>query len=222
MLTSTNIKTCLEKVRDKRISSTEEGFINKSGQLGQENTKGLSREKLEGSKIFHEQDIKKLCIDYRLRFLDFTLYKGSIPSEAIDKIIALEKEHNTEISQLKLVAPSGFFRLKNADDPLLFTDLGNDYYYLIHKWGKDLHPLRRLMMWPYKSLENLIFTVLLISVLFTFIVPEGLFSKEQSFNQSFIVFLFMFKWVAAVVLYYGIALGKNFNNEMWNSKYFNA
>mgnify|MGYP006897565197 CR=1 FL=1 len=33
---------------------------------------------------------------------------------------------------------------------------------------------------------------------------------------------FIFKAIAAVVLYYGFAAGKNFNTAIWNSKYFNA
>jgi hypothetical protein len=32
----------------------------------------------------------------------------------------------------------------------------------------------------------------------------------------------MFKAIAAMVLYYGFAAGKNFNTAIWNSKYFNA
>ncbi|WP_395062778.1 hypothetical protein [Flavobacterium sp.] len=36
------------------------------------------------------------------------------------------------------MAPSKAFNLKKYDDPLLFAPIGNDYYYLIHKWGNDL------------------------------------------------------------------------------------
>jgi hypothetical protein len=32
----------------------------------------------------------------------------------------------------------------------------------------------------------------------------------------------MFKAVAAIVLYYGFAKGKNFNTAIWNSAYSNA
>ena len=38
------------------------------------------------------------------------------------------------------MAPSALFRLEKTDDPLLFVPLGNNYYYLVHKWGNDLHP----------------------------------------------------------------------------------
>ncbi len=223
MTRSTNLETSLNKIRKQRIISQNktEIILDKI----RNDTKTVNRfhlERLDSTRIFHIEDIKTLCINYRLRFLDFALFKGSIPTEAIDKIQNLENEHQTDIQNLKIVAPSKMFRLKNADDPLLFVPLGNDYFYLIHKWGTDLHPFRKLLMWPYKNFENLIFTVFLLSIFLTLLIPDGLFSKEQSLNQTFIVFLFMFKWVAAIVLFYGVALGKNFNNQMWNSKYFNG
>ncbi|MEX0997820.1 MAG: hypothetical protein WDZ45_12280 [Flavobacteriaceae bacterium] len=223
MTPSTNLETSLNKIRKRRISSQKETkptLDEIKNELKTVNRFNL--EKLDSNRIYYIEDIKSLCIDYRLRFLDFALFKGSIPSEAIDKIQNLEKDHQTDIQNLKIVAPSKMFRLKNADDPLLFAPLGNDFFYLIHKWGADLHPLRKYLMWPYKNFENLIFTIFLLSLFLTLLIPDGLFSKEQSLNQTFIVFLFMFKWVAAIVLFYGVALGKNFNNQMWNSKYFNG
>ena len=105
-------------------------------------------EQLETKRIFHRDTIKKTCIDYRLRFLDLHYFKGDVPVEAIESIQALEQAHNTELQNMKIIAPSKLFKLKNADDPLLFVPIGNEYYYLIHKWGNDLHPLRLLLMWP--------------------------------------------------------------------------
>ena len=74
-------------------------------------------------------------------------------------------------------------------------------------------------MWPYKSFENLIVGIILASLVATFIIPDGLFTKKQSMSQDIMVFFFMFKSIAAVVLFYGFALGKNFNTAIWNSKY---
>ena len=48
------------------------------------------------------------------------------------------------------MAPSKLFKLKNADDPLLFASLGSDYFYLIDKWGNDLSYFRKISMWPFK------------------------------------------------------------------------
>ena len=93
---------------------------------------------------------------------------------------------------------------------------------LIHKWGNDLHPFRKGMMWFFKSFENLLILTFLVSVLLTLMVPNGLFSKTSDTSTFIMIFFFMFKSVAAVVLFYGFALGKNFNTAIWDSKYFNA
>ncbi|MEM7381849.1 MAG: hypothetical protein AAF361_11715 [Bacteroidota bacterium] len=179
-------------------------------------------DQLETDRIFHKEQIKKICIEYRLRFLDSKYFKGEIPPEALHRIKRLETQHDTNLKGFKIVAPSKLFKLEDKNDPLLFAPIGNDYFYLIHHWGNDLHPLRRLFVWPFKNIINLSLLVLLMSYLFTIMVPEGLFSKNNSTGEFWIVFFFMFKSVAAIVIFYGFALGKNFNHAIWNSKYFNA
>ncbi|WP_297793443.1 hypothetical protein [uncultured Eudoraea sp.] len=177
---------------------------------------------LETDKIFHIDQIKDICINYRLRFLDSKYFKAQIPEEAIDKIKILEEAHNIDIEGFKIIAPSKLFKLADKDDPLLFAPIGNGYYYLIHKWGNDLHPLRRILVWPFKNVVNLTLLVVLLSFLTSLLVPNGLFSKNSSQMEFLIIFFFMFKSIAAVVIFYGFALGKNFNPAIWNSKYFNA
>ena len=177
---------------------------------------------LETDRIYHINEIRNICIDYRLRFLESKYFKGQIPQEAISKIKSLEKEHEIEVKGYKIIAPSKLFKLEDKDDPLLFAPIGNEYFYLIHQWGNDLHPLRKLLMWPFKNIINLTFLVVAISFLATLMIPSGLFSKSDSVLEFWILFFFMFKCIASVVIFYGFALGKNFNPAIWNSKYFNA
>lgn len=177
---------------------------------------------LEADRIFHKNDIKTICINYRLRFLDTKYFKGDFHAETLSEIKSLEREHYLKLEGFKIVAPSKMFVLRKTDDPLLFAPMGNDYYYLVHKWGNDLHPLRKLMMWPFKSFENLAVLVLLTSILATLMVPDGLFTKKQTVSQDVMVFFFMFKSIAAIVIFYGFALGKNFNTAIWQSKYDKA
>ena len=163
-----------------------------------------------------------MCIDYRLRFLSTYYFKGEIPAEAYSKIRSIEKEHNTELKGFKIIAPSKLFKLEDKDDPILFAPMGNGYYYLIHKWGNDLNPFRKVMMWPFKNIGNLIFVIVLISYLTTLLIPNGLFSKSNSVAEFGILFFFMFKSIVAIAIFYGFAMGKNFSPAIWNSKYYNA
>lgn len=177
---------------------------------------------LETSKIYHLSDIEKICIDYRLRFLNSSYFKAELPYEAISKIKQLEKVHNTKLEGFKIMAPAKLFKLENADDPLLFAPIGNQYYYLIHSWGKDLHPFRKLMMWPFKQLENFIVLLLLVSLILTSLVPQGMFSQQQTTGEFFMIYFFMFKWVGGMSLFYGFKYGKNFSEAIWRSKFYNA
>ncbi|MDF0705939.1 hypothetical protein [Flagellimonas okinawensis] len=238
ILKGTNIEHKLQKARNKKANSdqilmevrqilTEDSIKEDkiSEQLKSKNNShgnNFDFDLLETDKIFHIDQIKEICIDYRLRFLSSSYFKGEIPQRAISKIKHLEAAHNIEIQGFKIMAPSKLFKLEDKDDPLLFAPIGNDYYYLIHKWGNDLHPLRKLFAWPFKNIANLVLVVLMISYLVTLMVPEGLFSKKSTTAEFWIIYFFMFKCIASIVIFYGFALGKNFNPAIWKSKYFNA
>lgn len=175
---------------------------------------------LETDKIFHLVQIRSVCVDYRLRFLDTTYFKDGIPEEAISKINALEKSHRTTLGGFKIMAPSKAFQLLSYDDPLLFAPIGNDYYYLIHQWGKDITPTRKLLVMPFKNLLNFMFFSVVVSLLITWLTPENNLSKAVPM-ANIIIFLFAFKSIVAVFMYAFFMMGKNFNVAIWNRKYFN-
>ncbi|SHH45688.1 hypothetical protein [Winogradskyella jejuensis] len=238
LLKKTNIEEKLKRLKEKKTSEqsilesvksildkdnqTEDRILETLNSGEYTNGNDFNFDLLETDKIYHINEIKSICIDYRLRFLDSKYFKAKLPYEAISKIKALEKAHNTELKGFKIIAPSKLFKLENADDPLLFAPIGNGYFYLVHKWGNDLNPFRKLLMWPYKNFGNLIFTVFILSILATALFPEGIFSNKPNSSQAGMIFFFIFKSVAAMVIYYGFAAGKNFNHAIWNSKYFNA
>ena len=180
----------------------------------------LRLELLETDKIFHLEQIKTICIDYRLRFLDSALFKNTIPEEAISKIRAMEQAHGTALEGFKIIAPSKAFHLLNYDDPLLFVPMGNDYYYLVHQWGKEINTFRKLLVLPLKNLWNFTLFSIMVSLLITLLVPENNLSKSVPM-ASVIIFLFAFKSVFAVLAYYFFMMGKNFNAEIWQRQYYN-
>ena len=238
ILRRTNITEKILKLRNKRLSEAalmdevqkildeesakDEKILNALQENCEDESNHFYFDLLSTNKIFHISDIEKICITYRLRFLNSSLFKGELPHEAISKIKQLEEEHKISLKAYKIMAPSQFFKLKNADDPLLFAPIGNQYYYLIHSWGRDLHPLRKLMMWPFKNLENFIVLLLLLSLFLTALIPNGMFSPHQTTSQFLIIYLFMFKWISGLAIFFGFKKGLNFSSAIWNSKYFNA
>jgi len=179
-------------------------------------------DKIDSNRLFHIDQIRKICIDYRLRFLDFNFFKGGVPDEAYTKLKEFELNHPDLDLNIKMMAPTKLFQLENYDDPLMFVSLGNNYYYMIHKWGNDMSYFRKLFMWPFKNIYNILIYIAIISLLFTSFVPDGIFFyKNNPEIQFFVVFLFMFKSLAAIFIYFGFAMGKNFNENIWNSKFYN-
>lgn len=238
MFSRIDIGEKLTNLRAKRIG--EEAILNEVYQIFQENEKHRkeitstltekrgSRDNyfylnlLDSNRIYHISEIKEICVTYRLRFLDSHFFKGDFPAEAISEIRHLENEHQTSLGNFKIVAPAKLLKLENADDPLLFASIGNDYYYLVHKWGRDLHPFRKLLMWPYKTLDNLAIAVVFISALITLLSPMHWFTQSPGIGNYIFLFMIVLNGVGGMVLFYGIARGKNFNCDIWDSKYYNG
>ena len=220
LLPKTNLEEILIKTRAKRPTVVDpSSFDQILDSLHIKIQNNFDFDQLETHRIYHEDEIRDVCIQYRLRFLDLKYYKSDLPESAHQAIAKIEKDHDTVLADFKLMAPSVLFRLKRQDDPLLFVPLGNKYYYLVHKWGNDLHPLRKLMMWPFRNIWNLLLTVAAVSWVVTEITPMDLFTKTPDPTSYWMLFFFMFKAIASVVLFYGFALGKNFNPAIWNNKY---
>lgn len=179
-------------------------------------------DQLATDRIFHISAIKTVATTYRLRFLSLKYFKPQLPGQAKEEILKLERAHGIELNGLHILAPSKLFKLEDKDDPILFAPMGNGYYYLIHQWGTDLHAWRKWLVWPFRGPGHLLALLAAISFLLTLMIPDGMFSKENSSAEFWILFFFFFKGIVGLAIFYGFAMGKNFNPFIWNSKYFNA
>ncbi|PWH10331.1 hypothetical protein DEJ39_07190 [Bacteroidetes bacterium SCGC AAA795-G10] len=222
LIQRTNIESALKQNRESTYEEHKANLSNFIDSLSINTINNFDLNKLSKSRIYHIDHIKKVSIDYRLRFLDIKYFKNKLPIEALKQIKKLEKKHKTKLSEFKIMAPSVLFRLEKKDDPLLFVPLGNEYYYLIYKWGNDLHPFRKALMWPFKNIWNLLLAVLALSWVFTELTPLSLFTKNQNDSSYWMLLFFMFKAIASIVLYFGFALGKNFNPAIWDNRYNKA
>ena len=130
-----NIKSELvkERSRQQRLMNDVTGILNESLERDKD---VLNRLKISGSssaisviaadenRIYTLDQIRKICIRYRLRFLSTSLFKATFPYEAISRINELEKKLNRKIDDFRIIAPSKAFDLENINqDPLLFAQL---------------------------------------------------------------------------------------------------
>ncbi len=181
---------------------------------------------LDPERVYHLDTIRSCCIKYRLRFLDGGLFKGDIPLQAIHAIRQLERRSDGPLLGFKVMAPASRFRLCDSEvDPLLFVPIGDDRYYLVHKWGSDLHPMRVLAGWPVRSAVHLGITVLLVAVLLSALIPTFLLTTDPTASYWGVHrFLFLF-WSAMVCASFTVfgwfAFFGQFSAEAWNSRHFN-
>lgn len=204
----------------KESSSTNKSILERLSESPiKRNINTFNLDKLDSEAVFHISHIERICVTYRLRFLDTKYFKGTYPDAVVKKIQYLEKIHETLLDGFKIIAPSKLFRLDKADDPLLFAPIGNGYYYLIHKWGTDLHPLRKIKYWSIKNVENLGITIFVASLLLTILTKDIILGDHYHTGHFFMLFLFYIKGVLGMLFLVGASSGKNFSQYSWLSKY---
>ena len=152
--------------------------------------------------VYHVEDIKEVCINYRMRMLPSRLYRGAIDPEFGIKLHRFQKEHALSQEDMEydfyIVAPVETFdaekRQRPVIDPLLLYKVDQYHYKLVHQWGGDLHPLRYITSWRHRNLTNM--TVYWTAV--TFLITMLLFGflAESVANAVTIatVFTFLVGW----------------------------
>lgn len=170
---------------------------------------------LEEEHLFEISQIKALCIKYRLRFLDASLFKADLPYAALAQIKELEKRWGVPLHDFKIMAPKKMFHLSDKDsDPILFLKVSEKHYYFIHQWGGEMNRFRAILSYPLRNLHSMIFFLLSLAFLFSLLIPTS--------GWSVFAFLFVHTFIAlcgiACLVVFG--LRENFSDVEWNSKYF--
>ena len=183
--------------------------------------------KLEPEKIFAKDQIKKTCIKYRLRFLETKYYKGHLGSEIILKYQELENKIGTiQKTKFYIMAPANVFQLTEKQvEPILFYDLGDDYFYAVYKWGNDFTIFRKIIYWPVASrgrLFSLFFVPFFLTLALT-TFPWSIFSEVQpiwNYIFSFVVCAFGAAFISAMILCaLEDAITINYSDDVWNKEY---
>lgn len=215
-ISSEELNSLIEDIWSKEDNKTKR-ISNSLKDTNNDNINQLKFDEMKTKNIFHKDTIKKICVRYRLRFLDSNLFKGDYPKNITKIISDIEKKHDTKLNNFMIMAPSKLFKIKSPDDPILFVPIGNDYYYLIHKWGEEFNYLRKLLVLPFKNIDNLTIFSVLVSVFFALL--GKLFIPSLTFSEVFILFLFLVKGFIFIFFYMFFLTRRNFNESIWDSKY---
>jgi hypothetical protein len=184
----------------------------------------IQLEKRDLQNIFDIQQIKTICINYRLRFLDTKYFKHEFPYEAIIKINEFEKHYNTKIKKFRIIAPDKAFELQEENqDPLLFAQLSDNRYYLIHQWGSDLAWYRKFIYYPIRDIYTYFYSTLIAAIIFAYSIPFSWYQVERDnefymrtwFSVHCFIGLFFFN------IFLGAVAQTGFSTMNWKSKYMN-
>jgi len=190
---------------------------------GQNASISFNLSKMDPKRIYSLSEIKTICVRYRLRFLDSKYFKGTVPTEAFSAIKEIQKTEQVELEGFKIVAPAELFNLKERDkDPLLFVPVGNQNYYLVHRWGGDLSPWRRILSWPLQAFPNMVKTVFGAAFLGAMAVPHHVMVPDPSMASwpiRGILFFWLLIALCGMTTLYVFGTGKNFNDAEWDSRY---
>jgi hypothetical protein len=173
---SINLKKELEASIAKTVSSLEEDVLIDDPEasiwfathvpdtcLVQERQLKQRRQFLQDT--YSEEQVRSLCIKYRLRCLPVNLFKGVMDVEVPAKKLAFENDFTQTLEEkvsprnYRIVAPGEMFSVAYGNlDPLLlyrFTHEGTTYYKFVHQWGGELNGWRSLVNYPLRSMTHL-------------------------------------------------------------------
>lgn len=177
---------------------------------------------LDKNKIFSKDDIRRICIEYRLRFLDGKYFKmQDLPADAAATVKTIEKELGQEIAQIKVVSTFKAFKAGNlGNDPLLFAQLDEQNYYLLHKWNQKVGGIDKVLAFPMRSVWTLLLCLIVIGLPLMFILPALWFKtpEDVAYYQTFYLAAFVITMVF-VAVFGGFSFYKSFSRANWNSYY---
>ncbi len=182
-------------------------------------------DKEDKKNIFSLNDIRSICIKYRLRFLNSSHFAAEIPYEAISKVHAFEKKYGFRIEDFKIVAPDTVFKLHDVNkDPLLLAKLGDDAYYLIHKWGDDMKWYRNILCYPFRSFFTFLPSVYILGLIIGFSMPIAWMNARAEHEIYYRIWLSVHFFIALTgfFVFLGAAFHRNFSAVNWRSHYFNG
>jgi hypothetical protein len=175
-------------------------------------------------RVFSEDQIKALCVEYRLRFLPSSRFKPGIPQAALAEVERLERRYDIRLGGFQIAAPAGLFDLKMKDrDPLLFAQIDSKHFLLIHQWGGEISFWRKAVVWPLQSLEHAVASLVALAFAIAYIaLPDAWLMgpyDEHSFGVRTVFFFYLILAFSGLSVLYGYSRLKNFSNSLWNSPY---
>lgn len=180
---------------------------------------------LDRRMILHLDELRDLCVRYRLRFLPSGYFKGHVPSRTLGAIRTLETRAGRPLKAFMVMAVPRLFRIPaHRAEPTLFVRVSEEHYLLVHRWGHGLGRARAILLWPLRSPWSLVTTLLVMALAISAIAPpDAVFSTADHEWWSPVRLVFLF-WISAllggITTFVWFAFRWRFSSEAWRSNSF--
>ncbi|HPH83455.1 MAG TPA: hypothetical protein PL185_12830 [Flavobacteriales bacterium] len=195
--------------------------------LGSSVSSGKNARFKEGSlhQYYREDQIRSICVRYRLRFLPVKLYSGEVPYEVVSLIKKHDHIHTERDNQYYILASVAFFLAKDPyAAPLLFSLSEDGRYELICQWGKEMPWYIPIIKYPYRDFRSMVFSSLIFGLtIVTLSSLLGHFDTSNIFKSILIQvpILVLFAGVfSTLALCWGLVTHTDFSSDNWNSRFF--
>lgn len=181
----------------------------------------IDEEDMPSHLIFNVFEIKKIALDYRLKFIESKYFQAEFPYEAILKIKDINTTYKKDIKGFKILAPIAAFKEnKLIKSSILFAPTNYGNYCVIHTWGEPLKWHRKIASLPLKSFDNLFKTVFLYTLIVTLLIPTPLITLDSTATYwsgyRAAAFMHLLIFHLGVTVYLTFTLAKNLSSIAWN------
>ena len=188
----------------------------------------LDLSQLDIKNIYDINEIKKIAIKYRLRFLPSKHYKNELPIEAIIKIKELSKKQKSQINNFMILAPAKALELDDENaDPLLFIALSKTKFHLVHQWGNDLKWHNQIKAIPLKNLQTMVISIGILAGTIALITPTSIILSSAEIDMGYWgyhrVAWFLYAYILFISLFTFLCFSQNIypSDYQWNKKTYN-
>lgn len=201
---------------------TSKKILQNLGRYEQKQEK-LDEEEVDPAFIFTREDVRKIAMRQRLKFLPSRLYKPEIPYEALLKISHMNEKFRKDLKHFFILSYPLSFESPGSDSAsLLFAQTNYDNFYLLHQWGKHVPWSRQWLYWPLRSFETLLVTVICFTLCVTLILPTNLITLDSKaeywsgYRAAAFFHLLIFN--SGITTYITLTFTRNFSSSVWDRK----
>ena len=182
----------------------------------------LSGERAIDYPIWHEPLLRQWCKKQRLQMVALPSTRHRIGYNGIKALQQLERKTGHPVSSLFLLIPLPMVEpRKPVNRGILLARLNDGRFAELARWGKPLHPLRKLWMWPLRSFAHCAAFIGTLSFACAFVfLPEKVILgpyDSNSFMLRVVFFFYLLLAFGGISILYGFSKVKAFNEDLWKS-----